>query len=150
MSDDARRDLIAANRLYVYTAHVGSVYDGDTVRCDVVDLGLWQQSINVTIRLYGINTPEVRGESRPAGLIVRDALRAVVLGEWVLIRTLLDRSGNARKGKYGRLLGEIMAPIEPDGPMVNINRWLVERHNVPVEGYGRAVTFTDPETLNVP
>jgi len=77
------------------------VYDGDTITA-TVDLG-FALSITITCRLWGINTPEVRGPEREAGLLVRD---------W-----LIDRLDDAKTikietrpptergtGKYGRWL----------------------------------------------
>ncbi len=99
--------------MYVYNARITSVYDGDTVTADV-DLGFSVWAHGEKLRLYGINTPEVRGEEREQGLVSRDWLRDKLVGKDVLIRTLKDK-----KGKYGRYLAEIYL----DG--VNINDQLV-------------------------
>jgi micrococcal nuclease len=42
------------------------IIDGDTVVADI-DVG-FRTTIAKTLRLYGINTPEPRGASRPGGL----------------------------------------------------------------------------------
>ena len=99
---------------YVYNAKVISVYDGDTITVEI-DLGM---SIKTTqkIRLYGIDTPELRGEEREEGLKVRDALRSLVLDKEVVLQTFKDK-----KGKYGRYLGKIYLGD------VNINELLLER-----------------------
>jgi len=125
---------------YVYRANItlDRVYDGDTVRADI-DLGLYVWVKNQTLRLYGIDTPEIRGEERPEGLTAKEALLgylkeygkivdavegedgeldAVVVG--VVIRTHKDR-----KGKYGRWLCEIVGRNKEGNP-VNINELLVE------------------------
>lgn len=98
---------------YVYNAKVVSVYDGDTVTI-TVNLGFY---VNITekFRLLRINTPEIRGEEREAGLISRDALRELILDKDVVIKTFKDR-----KGKYGRYLVEIYLGE------INVNDWLVE------------------------
>ncbi|NOY61786.1 MAG: thermonuclease family protein [Gammaproteobacteria bacterium] len=102
------------NDLYTYKAKITSVYDGDTVTANV-DLGFKTWAHGEKIRLYRINTPEVRGVERPQGLISRDWLREKLMDKEVLIRTVRDK-----KGKYGRYLAEIFL----DG--VNINEQLVE------------------------
>jgi micrococcal nuclease len=105
--------------LYHYKVKVLSVYDGDTIRVEL-DFGfglIWRGSDGkgVQIRLYGINTPEVRGEEREQGLVSRDRLREQILGKTVTLKTVKDKTG-----KYGRYLGYI---IKEDG--TNINEWLV-------------------------
>jgi micrococcal nuclease len=66
-------------------------------------------------RLLGINTPEVRGKEREAGLVSRDRLRELIDGKDIIIATHKDKGG-----KYGRLLATIFL----DG--VNINQQLVD------------------------
>jgi len=99
--------------MYIYNAHVVSVYDGDTITADV-DLGFRIEVRSLKIRFYGINAPEVRGVSRPDGIIARDALRARILGKDIVLQTLKDT-----QEKYGRWLGI----VEIDGE--NINDWMV-------------------------
>lgn len=92
--------------MYTYRIQeVVKVYDADTITV-VIDLGM-NISVKETVRLYGINAPEIRGEERSDGLISRDWLRGVIQeaisGEQdMYIRTYKDKTG-----KYGRLLGEI-------------------------------------------
>ena len=104
--------------MYEYNCKVVSVYDGDTCRCDI-DLGFGVVLRKQAIRLYGINTPELRGGSKAtkeAGLRSKAYLVEAVMGkEGVLLRTHRDR-----KGKYGRWLGELFVDER------NINRELVE------------------------
>lgn len=105
------------SQLYNYKAQIISVYDGDTVTARL-DLGI-HISVNEKIRLFGINTPEIRGSEREEGLKSRDALRELILDKEVVIQTIKDQ-----KGKYGRYLGVIH--IEQNGTWVNVNEWLVE------------------------
>ena len=89
---------------YTYCAYVTDVYDGDSITVDI-DLGLNTWSMGQKLRLYGINTPEVRGTDKERGLMVRDYVRHELLfvAKWkVLIRTHKDR-----KGKYGRWLATV-------------------------------------------
>lgn len=87
--------------MYEYMAKVISVYDGDTIRADI-DLGFGVKLENQQIRLLGMDTPEVRGDERPEGLVVRDYVRAAILDKEIMLRTFKDS-----KGKYGRWLAEV-------------------------------------------
>ena len=87
--------------IYVYNAHVTKVYDGDTITVDI-DLGFGIIFRKQILRLYGINTPEVRGAEREEGLKSRDWLRERILDKDIIIKTYRDK-----KGKYGRWLGQI-------------------------------------------
>ena len=86
---------------YTYDVEVVSVYDGDTIRVNI-DLGfghVWKGSDGkgVKIRLFGINTPEVRGEQREEGLKSKQYLINLLSGERVVLKTRRDKTG-----KYGR------------------------------------------------
>jgi len=87
--------------MYEYMATVVSAYDGDTIRADI-DLGFNIIMRNQAIRFMGIDTPEVRGEERPEGLVARDFVRERIMGKRVMLRTFKDTSG-----KYGRWLAEV-------------------------------------------
>lgn len=104
--------------LYTYRAKIVSIYDGDTVRMDI-DLGLGVWVRNESVRLSGINTPEIRGTEREAGLAARKFLQDMIEGRNVLIQTEKDK-----EGKYGRLLATIWIRTE-DGGYTNINELLV-------------------------
>ena len=109
--------------MYEYKAFVRKVYDGDTITVDI-DLGFDVMLKNQKLRLYGINTPEVRGESRELGIAVRDLVRQRISNKWVTLKTHKDK-----KGKYGRWLAEIYEA----GVEESLNDWLLN------EGY--AVEF---------
>ncbi len=108
------------NKLYFYRAEVVSVYDGDTCRVNV-DLGFNTKLMNEKIRLSKIDAPELRGESREAGLASRDFLRELILGKEIYLETEKDR-----KGKYGRYLGTIWVQNE-NGEYINVNELLIEK-----------------------
>lgn len=99
--------------MYKYKAYVLSVYDGDTITCEV-DLG-FNIKVKKIIRLHGIDTPEVRGDDKRFGKKVRDYVRSLILHKEVILETNKDK-----KGKYGRYIGTIYN----DGK--NINKHLVE------------------------
>ena len=103
--------------IYQYRAHVVSVYDGDTLRADV-DLGFFTWIKNEQFRLARLDTPEIRGEERDAGLVARDRLRELVLDRDVVIET-------EKKGKYGRYIAEIFYK-DADGTLVNVNDVLLD------------------------
>lgn len=106
--------------MYEYRATVLSVYDADTVTLDI-DLGCWTHIAKEKCRLYGINAPEMRGSEREAGTVARDALRELILGKEITIRTHKDKAG-----KYGRLLVEIYLGE------IHVNEWLINQgHAVP-------------------
>jgi micrococcal nuclease len=105
--------------MYVYQAVVVRVYDGDTITVRI-DLGFGVSKIE-TLRLFGIDTPEVRGDEREAGLKSRDWLRTLILNKEIIVKTYKDK-----KGKYGRYLADIF--IEQETGPVNINDWLVREN----------------------
>ena len=110
--------------MYEYRALVRSNYDGDTVRLDI-DLGFNIWIRNVSCRLIGVNTPELRGDERPAGCAARDALRALVGGREVKIFS-------KKSGKYGRWLVKMWLE-QPDETYLDVNKWLVQK------GYGEKI-----------
>ncbi|MBL4774573.1 MAG: thermonuclease family protein [Mariprofundus sp.] len=108
---------------FLYHAEVCSVYDGDTCRLDI-DLGLGVWVHNESVRLFGINAPEVRGAEKVAGKVSRDKLRQWVLNQSVIIKTVSTRKGKSKKGKYGRYLAIIWAQNDSD-EWYNVNERLV-------------------------
>jgi len=100
--------------MYEYRAKIIDVYDGDTVTA-VVDLGFLHYQ-EMKLRLYGIDTPELRGAEKIEGRKVRDIVRGKILDERVTIKSYKDK-----QGKYGRYLATI---ILDDG--LNLNQWLID------------------------
>jgi micrococcal nuclease len=84
---------------YVYDAKITRVIDGDTFDFKI-DLGF---SINVKerLRLYGVNTPEIKGEEKPEGDRVKTYVTKLILGKTFKIRVY-------KKGKYGRYVADLM------------------------------------------
>lgn len=108
--------------MYEYRAQILSVTDGDTVRLDV-DLGFSLRQ-KMTLRLYGINTPELHGVADAApGKAARDYLTSLLSNggqgpaggpltmSWkaVTIKTIKDKTD-----KYGRLLADIYLDKDPE------------------------------------
>lgn len=93
--------------MYEYRVkEIESIYDGDTMKV-VVDAGFGIFT-KQTLRLHGINAPEMKGADKENGKITRDWLREKVYkamedgGPGVSIKTYKDK-----KGKYGRLLADV-------------------------------------------
>lgn len=111
-------------KMYTYNAHVTKVYDGDTITVDI-DLGLGVWLKGQKIRLFGINAPELRGPTHDDGIVSRDFLRELLLGKNVVLLTYKDK-----KGKWGRWLGDIFLPPDPnsdDGVDVCVNTVLIRK-----------------------
>ena len=100
---------------FTYRARYRSAYDGDTVRVDLdLGFGVWLQ--NQALRLVGIDTPELRGSEREAGLVARDFMRdQLMAAEELIVETTRDK-----KGKYGRWLARLHA----DG--VDLNQAMID------------------------
>ena len=92
----------APERLYFVA--VTSVYDGDTFTGDI-DLGLDVVLKDQKFRLKDINTPELRGADKEAGIVERDKLREQINKRKVIVQI----NG---KGKYGRWITVIKGVIE--------------------------------------
>jgi len=106
--------------MYEYSCEVQRVVDGDTVDV-VLDLG-FDILHKCRVRLYGIDTPESRtrnldekARGKMASAFLSEAINS---GNKVVIQTKLKDS----KGKYGRVLGDIVV----DGK--NINQLMVKCH----------------------
>lgn len=111
--------------MYRYKAKIVKVVDGDTVDA-VVDLG-FTVSVKVRLRLYGIDTPELKGistDQKTLARSARDYLEGAVLNEQVEIETVKTLD------KYGRWLATIFLFGE-----INVNKMMVEE-GLAVEYYG--------------
>lgn len=87
---------------YWYKATVTAVYDGDSITVDM-DLGFNLTQHKAKLRLYGIDTPELRGPDKIRGKAVRDYVRGLIPpGTRVALNTYRDRHG-----KYGRYLARV-------------------------------------------
>ena len=110
--------------MYNYNAIVVSIYDGDTIRVNI-DLGFDSWLFNVPIRFYGIDTPEIRGEFKEAGLVSKNFVSSrIPVGSKIIINTIRDS-----KEKYGRYLGIIFY----NG--INLNEELIS--------YGNAIRYLE-------
>lgn len=104
--------------LYKYKAFVKSVYDGDSITCDL-DLG-WDVCLkNTKVRLFGIDTPEIRGEEREYGLVSKARVEELILNTEVILESYKDKTG-----KYGRYLATVWFFQEENG-WRNLNELLL-------------------------
>lgn len=103
--------------MYTYKALVRSIYDGDTIRVDI-DLGFGVIFSDQSIRLLGVDTPELRGEQRLQGLASRNfVIERIPVGSHITIKTIKDR-----KEKFGRYLATIYYGEEQK----NLNEELIQ------------------------
>lgn len=106
-----------------------SVYDGDTVTLEL-DLG-FDITYRAKCRLYGIDTPEMRGgtpETKEAAIKAKEAVK-----DWLEARKrrLWFVSNEKERGKYGRALGDI-TDFAPNGDTLT-GYMLAEGHAVEYE-----------------
>lgn len=96
--------------MYEYKAIVTSVYDGDTLTA-LVDLG-FHTKLTIKVRLYGIDTPELRGDNREEGLTSKKRLEELVLNKEVILKTYKDK-----QEKFGRWLADVF--VEENTKSIN-------------------------------
>ena len=122
--------------MFEYKCKLLRVIDGDTVDVDI-DLGFGVWLRKQRIRLYGIDTPESRTRDKEEKFYGK--LSAKFLKEQcknsseIFLKTYLDK-----KGKFGRILGELIV----EG--VNINKMMIEKY-MAVEYYGQSKDEIDKE-----
>jgi len=122
--------------VYEYSCQVKRVVDGDTVDV-VIDLG-FDIAYASRVRLYGIDTPESRTrdkDEKARGLISKDFLKSWLDKGSVVIRTRKDK-----KGKFGRILGEMIVDD------ININELMIEEHHA-VKYHGQSKDDIEAEHL---
>lgn len=110
--------------LWSYRASVVRVIDGDTVVL-CVDLGFGCRYV-ATIRISGINSPELPGES---GLFARDALIELLYsgyGEWPL-RVITEKRSNGNDAmSFSRYVGKV-GVVHPDGTVIDVAQHMIDR-----------------------
>ncbi len=116
--------------MYQYKAIITKVVDGDTVDVDI-DLGFEVWLRNQRIRLYGIDTPESRTSDKVekvfGNLAKEKILSFCPVGAKIVLQTKADDS----RGKYGRILGELIVDD------VNVNQYMVD-NSYAVEYFGKS------------
>lgn len=112
---------------YHYSAKIIDIYDGDTLRADI-DLGFGVVLKNQTFRFFGINAPEIHGDTKTAGMKTTTYVQETLADKEVIIMSLKDE-----KEKFGRWLGRIYYHNGKD--WVNLNQELIDK--------GLAVKYMD-------
>jgi len=124
---------------YIRDAELVRLIDGDTAVLNV-DLGfdIW---VKKTVRLLGVDTPEVRGVESLAGKYVVRQLEGLCNGQ---TKVLLD-SQQFDSGKFGRCLGRIWIGDKC------LNDWLLlNRLSWPTDEGGKIIGPRDLEKLDLP
>ncbi len=111
------------------------VYDGDSVHGALTLMPFPRTVVVSTVRLTGIDTPELRGncdaekaQAREARTALRNRVSAMAETHAFALRFAADGD------KYGRQLGYILGyprdrdgAVSQNGGVVNLNEWLVEQ-----------------------
>ena len=97
--------------MYEYKCKILRVVDGDTVDVDIdLGFGVWMHKERG--RMMGIDTPESRTRDKVEkafGLASKDRLKELLpIGSIGVLKTEIDRSGEDKKGKFGRILGDFI------------------------------------------
>ena len=97
--------------MYEYKCKILRVVDGDTVDVDIdLGFGVWMHKERV--RMMGIDTPESRTRDKVEkafGLASKERLKELLpIGSTQHLKTEIDRSGEDKKGKFGRILGDFI------------------------------------------
>ena len=119
--------------MYEYRATLRRIVDGDTIDVDI-DCGFDIVLSNQRIRLYGIDTPECRTrdpEEKKCGLLAKKFIEENLPTTFTL-RTRLDG-----KGKYGRILGELVTHYKEFDREMSLNKVMIMK-NLAVEYYGQS------------
>ena len=118
---DASSTLAASTifKMYEYKAKLVRVVDGDTVDA-MIDCG-FSVFRKERIRLKGINAPESRTrdkEEKKRGLAAKARLKELIREgkNEFMVKTSIDK-----KGKYGRLLGELFLILKSNNTIKKAN-----------------------------
>jgi len=111
--------------MYEYRCKVVKIVDGDTVDVDI-DLGFGVWLKKERIRMFGIDTPEIRTrdlDEKKYGLMAKDYITKLLDDEGgIVLKTRKDA-----EGKYGRILGELWRTT--DFADTSINDLMIKNHH---------------------
>jgi len=111
--------------LHEYIAIVYNVVDGDTYDIEI-DLG-FKIRIDRRLRLWGYNTPEVRGVEKVDGIRVTNHVKDILEGQQIRVKT------KKWQGKFGRYVAEVFVMI--DGMERNLGSYLADKGMAKVVDY---------------
>src|SRR5215467_12872572 len=103
--------------MYQYNATMVRVIDGDTAILQV-DLG-FHLTATIDFRLLGINAPEMKGSTRPAGLAAKAELERLCAQGALRIST-------EKSDKYGRWLASIDVVLSDGSVLMNVNKTMID------------------------
>ena len=130
--------------MYEYRATLLKIVDGDTVDVDI-DLGFGVVLSNQRIRLYGIDTPESRTrdlEEKKCGKLAAKYIEEhIQVSSSFTLRTRLDG-----KGKYGRILGELICFVPEFDREMSLNDAMVMK-KLAVKYFGQSKDDIEEEHL---
>ena len=130
--------------MYEYRATLLKIVDGDTVDVDI-DLGFGVVLSNQRIRLYGIDTPESRTrdtEEKKCGKLASKYIEDhIKVSSSFTLRSRLDG-----KGKYGRILGELICFIPEFDREMSINDAMIMK-KLAVKYFGQSKDDIEEEHL---
>ena len=120
--------------MYEYKCTVNKIVDGDTVDVDI-DLGFGIVLTDERVRIMGIDTPESRTRNKIEklfGLAAKQRLKEL-LSKQCILKTEINKDGEDMKGKFGRVLGDFVAP---NGKMIT-DIMIEEGHAVAYHGQSK-------------
>ena len=94
---------------YEYNCKILRIVDGDTVDVDIdLGFGIWMHRERV--RIMGIDTPESRTRDKVEKVFGNASKEFVKkwlpVGSIQVLITTVDKSGDDKRGKFGRILGD--------------------------------------------
>ena len=130
--------------MYEYRATLLKIVDGDTIDCDI-DLGFGIVLTNQRIRLYGIDTPESRTrdlEEKKCGKLAAKYIEDhIKVSSSFTLRSRLDK-----KGKYGRILGELICFVPEFDREMSLNDAMITK-KLAVKYFGQSKDDIEDEHL---
>ena len=130
--------------MYEYRATLLKIVDGDTIDCDI-ELGFGVVLSDQRIRLYGIDTPESRTrdlEEKKCGKLAAKYIEDhIKVASSFTLRSRLDG-----KGKYGRILGELICFVPEFDREMSINDAMITKR-LAVEYHGQSKLSIEAEHL---
>jgi micrococcal nuclease len=120
--------------MYEYRCKILRIVDGDTVDVDI-DLGFGVWLHRERVRIMGIDAPECRTkdkEEKKFGLAAKEWVKdQMPIGSHQILKTEIDKSGEDKKGKFGRILGDFLLE---DGEVRLTEKMTAAGHCVPYFG----------------
>jgi micrococcal nuclease len=103
----------------IQSGKVVKVYDGDTITVGTI---LYEVAYRFSVRLNGIDTPELKGPHQEKAVLARDELSNLVMNQIVHLK-------NVGTEKYGRLLADVYFGD------IHVNQWMKDKGHA-VEYHG--------------